>query len=327
LRVTHASPLASADSGAWRPSRAVILSAFLAVYVFWGSTYLGVKFGMKSFPPFLLGGLRFTTAGLIMGGALLVLRKAPLSAFANLRWWRNAAISGGLFFAVANAMVSMGVQRIPSGVVALIVAITSVWIVLLDRMVTREGAPSWSIVVGMTTGIAGVAVLGGPSWLGGVSDLDPVGVAVVLGSTVAWATATVVSKHAERPPSLFAASAMQMVSGGVLMFLTSVVVERDQWPALADVQPGAVLAIAYLVTFGSLIGFTSYVFLLQHVNAAAVATYAYVNPLVAMVLGAMLAQEVVPARTWIAAPLILGAVALMQLVRPPSKDQLPVDEE
>ncbi|MFO0783189.1 MAG: EamA family transporter [Phycisphaerales bacterium] len=308
-------------------SRARLVVAFAALYVFWGSTYLGSKFAMAVFPPWLLGGIRFTAAGLIMGAWLLSTGRARRQDFASPRLWMHAAVAGVLFFAVANAMVSMGVQRIPSGLAALIVAMTSVFIVLLDRLVMRAGAPSWSITAGMVLGVAGVVVLGGPSHSGPAGELDTVGVVLVACSTLAWASATVYGKHAPRSDSLLATSAMQMVAGGVAAFVLSVMFERSAWPAAGSVTLGAVAAVAYLVTFGSLVGFTAYVFLLQHVNAAGVATYAYVNPLVALVLGTALAGEVLPPRTWIAAPLILGSVALIQFVRPPSKDQAPVEEE
>lgn len=310
-----------------RPTRTLLVAAFAALYIFWGSTYLASKFAMASFPPYLLGGIRFVAAGVLLAAWLLATRRVPMSAFANARWWGNAALGGILFFSVANGLVSMGVQRIPSGLAALVVALTSVWIVLLDRLLARAGAPPWSIAVGLAMGVVGVGILGGPSWTATGGELNAVGLAMVAFSTLAWAGATILSKRADRPQSLLATSAMQMVAGGAAMFAASAIFEGSEWPALGDVQPGAVAAIAYLVTFGSLVGFTAYVFLLQHVNAAAVATYAYVNPLVALVLGATLAGETVPARTWIAAPLILGAVALMQVVRPPTRDQLPVDEE
>jgi drug/metabolite transporter (DMT)-like permease len=120
---------------------------------------------------------------------------------------------------------------------------------------------------------------------------------------------------------------MQMLGGGAAAFAVTAVLERDRWPSWDAVTPGSMWAIAYLVVFGSLLGFTAYVWLLNHVNAASVATYAYVNPLVALVLGALLAGERVPARVAFAGPLILGSVALMQFVRPPSKDEPPIEEE
>lgn len=313
--------------GRARPTRALLVLAFVALYVFWGSTYLGSKFAMVSFPPYLLGGIRFVVAGVLLGGWLLATRRAPLGAFANARWWSHATVAGVLFFAVANGLVSMGVQRVPSGLAALVVGLTSVWIVLFDRLLSRAGAPPRTIAAGLAMGVAGVAVLGGPSWTGPEGELDSTGLVMVAASTLAWAAATVFTTRAARPPSLLAASAMQMIAGGVAMFAASACFERATWPAPDEIAWSAVAAIGYLVVFGSLVGFTAYVFLLEHVSATAVATYAYVNPLVALLLGAALASERVPLRTWIAAPLILGAVALMQAVRPPARNQPPVDEE
>lgn len=308
-------------------SRTQVVAAFGALYLFWGSTYLGSKFAMASFPPALLSAVRFAIAGVAMAAIGFALGKVRASDFERLRWWRNGAFAGALLFAVANVLVSSGVQRIPSGVAALIVGLTSVWIVLFDRAITKAGAPPRTIVLGLACGLAGVAILGGPGWSASSVALDTTGVLLVVGSTVAWAAGTMVAKHSERSPSLWAASVMQMLGGGAAAFLVTSILERDRWPAWETVTPGSLWAIAYLVVFGSLIGFTAYVFLLQHCSAQAVATYAYVNPMVALVLGTLLAGEQVPARVAAAAPLILGSVALMQFVRPPSKDEPPIEEE
>ncbi len=313
---------------AHRPaSRTALVGAFAALYVVWGSTYLGSKFAMASVPPALLSAVRFAIAGVAMAAIGFALGKVRASDFGRIRWWRNGAIAGALLFAVANVLVSSGVQRIPSGIAALIVGLTSVWIVLFDRAITKAGAPPWTIVLGLVCGLAGVAILGGPGWSAASAALDTTGVMLVVASTVAWACGTMVAKHSERSPSLWAASVMQMLGGSAAAFVVAAILERDRWPTWEAVTPGSLWAIAYLVVFGSLIGFTAYVFLLQHCSAQAVATYAYVNPLVALVLGAVLAGERVPARTGLAAPLILGAVALLQFVRPPSPGEPPIEEE
>ncbi len=308
-------------------TRTQVVAAFAALYVFWGSTYLGSKFAMASFPPALLSAVRFAIAGVAMGAIAFALGKVRAADFANLRWWRNGAVAGTLLFAVANVLVSSGVQRIPSGIAALIVGMTSVWIVLFDRAISRAGAPPRAIVLGLACGLAGVAILGGPGWSASAVELDTAGVLLVVASTVAWAAGTMVAKHSERSPSLWAASVMQMLGGAAAAFVVTAVLERDRWPAWEAVTPGSLWAVAYLVVFGSLFGFTAYVFLLQNCSASAVATYAYVNPLVALVLGTLLAGEPVPARVAAAAPLILGSVALMQFMRPPSKDEPPIEEE
>ena len=160
--------------------------AFVALYIFWGSTYLGSKFAMASFPPALLSGIRFIIAGLAMAAILFACKKLHLKDFANWRWWRNCSCAGILLFAMANVMVSMGVQRIPSGVAALIVALTSVWIVSLDRIISRAGAPSWSIILGLICGVAGVTVLGAADFGGPVLDLR--GVADPIAACRDWLT-------------------------------------------------------------------------------------------------------------------------------------------
>lgn len=303
------------------------IAAFAALYVFWGSTYLGSKFAMASFPPALLSGIRFIIGGIAMAALMALTGNFRAADFRNLRWWRNGAIAGALLFAAANVLVSSGVQRIPSGVAALIVSVSSVWIVLFDRLITREGAPSGTILLGLACGLGGVAILGMTGDGAAVGGLDTVGVLLAAASTVAWALGTMVAKHSERSPSLWAASVMQMLGGGAVAFVVTAMLERDRWPSWEAVTPGSLWAIAYLVVFGSLLGFTAYVWLLNHVSAASVATYAYVNPMVALVLGSLLAGERIPARVVLAAPLILGSVALLRPVRPPSKDEPPVEEE
>lgn len=307
--------------------RSAIAAAFAALYLTWGSTYLGSKFAMQSFPPALLSGIRFAIAAVAMAAILFAMRRLHLRDFANWRWWRNCGVAGILLFAVANVMVSSSVQRIPSGVAALVVAITSVWIVAIDRAVTRAGAPNWSIMLGLACGVGGVVVLGSSGNGLGTAGLDEIGLVLVVSSTLAWAAGTMVAKHAARPASVWAASVMQMLVGAAAALAWSAFAERTRWPAWQDVTPQSLWAIAYLVTFGSLVGFSAYVWLLATVNAAAVATYAYVNPLVALVLGTVLAGEEIPSRVWVAAPLILGAVALMQFVRPPKRGEMPVEEE
>jgi drug/metabolite transporter (DMT)-like permease len=319
--------MAPAPASPGAPTRAQTVAAFAAVYVFWGSTYLGSKLAMASFPPFLLGGIRFVLAAAAMAALLAALGKLRAGDFANLRWWRNGAIAGVLLFGIANGVLTMSMRLIPTGIAALVVALTSVWIVALDRIILRAGAPSWTISLGLVLGVAGVTVLGGPSWSGPAGELNTWGVLMAAGSTLSWAAGTMVSKHAARSPSVWASSVMQMLCGGVAMFLASALFERELWPAPEAITPGAVGAVLYLVVFGSLVGFSAYVWLLGHVNAAAVATYAYVNPLVAMALGAIVVGETIPGRTIVAAPLILGSVALIQFVRPPAKDEPPVDAE
>jgi drug/metabolite transporter (DMT)-like permease len=308
-------------------SRALVATAFLAVYVFWGSTYLGSKFAMASFPPTLLAGIRFLLGGAAMAAIMFATRRLRLSDFARLRWWINCGMAGICLFAMANVLVSTAVQRIPSGIAALVASLTSIWIVAADRAITRAGAPEWSILLGLACGIGGVAVLGWPAAEQAHGGLDTVGVLIAAASTLAWATGTMVGKHTEKPPSLWAASVIQMLVGGAVALGWSALTEHARWPAAADIKPSALWAIAYLVTFGSLVGFTAYVWLVDNVSAAAVATYAYVNPLVAMALGAMLAGESIPPRTGIAGLLILGSVALIQFVRPPKRGEMPVEEQ
>jgi drug/metabolite transporter (DMT)-like permease len=290
------------------PSRAKLLIAFAAVYFIWGSTYLFIRFAIETVPPFLVGGFRFILAGAVMY-AWLRLRGVPRPTRLE---WRSAFIIGPLLMTGGNGGIVWSEQYVPSGVVALLVAVVPLWLLLLVWM--RGGSrPSGREWFGVTTGLVGVALLvstdGNPTH-GGIS---PLAALVMLCSTLSWSVGSLISRDAPLPASPLLASAMEMLAGGVGMLLIALVRGEFQQLAVSDVSLRSGLSIAYLAVFGSIIAFSAYKWLLTKASPAAVGTYAFVNPVVAVALGWVFASEPLSWRTVAAMVVIVGAVVTISL--------------
>ncbi len=288
------------------PSRAEIMLAFAAVYILWGSTYLAIRFGVETIPPFLLAGVRHLTAGTLLFGWLRM-RGAP---WPTLRHWRAAAVVGGLLLLGGNGLVTWAEQKVPSGLAALIVASVPIWMTLLDGRERRE-RPHGVVLVGLAMGIAGIVFLVAPGQFAGGQHVDPWGAAALLTAALLWAIGSLYSKRAALPASTLLATAMEMIAGGLILLVVATLTREGQGFSLAAVSTRSMLALGYLIVAGSLLGFSAYIFLLGATTPARVSTYAYVNPLVAVLLGWLIAGESVTARTLIAAVVIVAAVALI----------------
>ncbi len=290
------------------PSRAKLLLAFAAVYFIWGSTYLFIRFAIETVPPFLVGGIRFILAGGVMY-AWLRMRGAARPARAE---WRSAFIIGPLLMTGGNGGIVWSEQYVASGIVALVVALVPLWMLLLGWM--RGGArPSRREWLGVTTGLVGVAMLvstdGNPAH-GGIS---PLAALVMVCSTLSWSVGSLIARDAPLPASPLLASAMEMLAGGVGMLLIALGRGEFQQLATSDVSWRSGLSIAYLAAFGSIIAFSAYKWLLSRASPAAVGTYAFVNPVVAVVLGWAFASEPLGLRTVAAMVVIVGAVVTISL--------------
>lgn len=287
-------------------SRSTLLLAFAAVYVFWGSTYLFIRWAVETLPPFGMAGVRFTIAG----GLLYLWTRARGGERPTLPMWRSSLIVGALLMA-SNAGVAFAERRIPSGVASLLVGMTPCWFVLLDWLRPEGKKPGPGVVVGLVGGIAGVVILVGPGSFAGAGDVDSLGAWVVLVGSFAWAVGSIYSRHAPRPAMALQGSAMHMLCGGLALTIVSVFIGQYDDFAFSQVSLRSALAFLYLIVFGSLVGFSAFVYLLRATTPARVSTYAYVNPVVAVFLGWTFAGEELTFRVLLAAVVIVGAVALI----------------
>jgi len=299
------------DAGPGRPAapRGLILAAFAAIYIIWGSTYLAIRIGLETMPPFLMAGVRFLVAGAILfAWARIRGVAAPTRA-----QWRSAFILGALFLVVGNGGVVWAEQRVPSGLAALLVAMLPVWTVLIEWMQPGGQRPSLGIVAGLATGFAGLAILVAPTD-GGVT-IDPLGAGALLLASFSWAVAGVRSKRMALPASAPLSSGIQMLAGGALLVVVGVLAGDPGRLDLGGMSGRSVAAVAYLIVFGSLVGFSAFAWLLQVTTPSRVATYAYVNPVVAVLLGWALAGERLGTREIVAAVVIIAAVGLITTAR------------
>lgn len=293
--------------GSRTPSRAAVFAALGAVYVIWGSTYLAIRFAVETLPPFLMAGVRFSVAGAILYGW----RRAAGFPRPTFVQWRTAGVVGALMLLAGNGGVVWAEQWIESGTTALIVASVPFWMVLLDWLRPGGRPPGARVWVGILIGFGGVLLLmGGP----GAPPEHLVPTLVLLGASVAWAAGSLYSRTAALPAPLLA-TAMQMLAGGALLLVVGVATGEVGRMDPAGFSTRSVSALLYLIVFGSLIGYSAYVWLLRVTEPALASTYAYVNPVVAVILGWLLADERMTARIAVAAVVIVGGVALITTTR------------
>jgi drug/metabolite transporter (DMT)-like permease len=283
-----------------------VWTALWIVYLVWGSTYLGIKFADESLPPFPMLTMRFLLAGAILF-AWCARKGWPRPTW---RQWRDAAIVGILLASVGNGGVAWAETRIDSGLAALIVAIIPLWIALLDR-VFLGGRLSARGFVGIGIGLLGVAFLVDPT---GASRHDLAAAVVVLCGSFGWAVGTIYATRAQRTDDPLLGIAMQMLCGGAVLSLMG----AGQWSQvdLGAISAKSAASLAYLILIGSVIAYTAYGWLLHHAPPSLVATYAYVNPVVAVLLGTLFANEQLTVRTLIGGAVIVVAVALIVTAKP-----------
>lgn len=283
----------------------------LVLYLVWGSTYLGIAIAVETFPPFVMAAIRF----LLAGGVLLgwsILRAGGSFAWPTRREWRDSAIVGALLLGGGMGLVAWGEQTIPSGIAALLIATMPVWVAILGGLFLGERLP----IAGIVVGFIGVAILVGPSAVGGTGALDPAGLAAIIISPMAWATGSLFASHrAVLPDRPLVSTGAQMLMGGLV--LASMGIVSGEWQGFqpAAVSMDSLLAFIYLTVIGSLVAFTTYSWLLSVAPLPLIATYAYVNPIVAVILGWIVLQEPIDARTLVAGAVIVAAVALIVTAR------------
>lgn len=287
-----------------------IALALATVYVIWGSTYLAIRFAIETLPPFWMAGVRFVTAGALLYGWARW-RGAPRPSPAN---WKAAAFIGALLLVGGNGGVVWAEQRVDSGATALLVSTVPVWMVLFEWLRRGGNRPTVGVVAGLALGFAGLVMLVKPTG-GGANAVDPVGAAVLLVACVSWAWGSLRSRHVALPESPVMATGLEMLTGGVILLLVGLASGEASNLDLAGASAKSLLALAYLIVFGALVGFTAYVWLLRVAPPALVSTYAYVNPVVAMFLGWALAGEPLTTGMLTAAAVILTGVTLITLFR------------
>jgi drug/metabolite transporter (DMT)-like permease len=286
-----------------------VWGALAIVYVVWGSTYLAIRFTVETVPPMLHAGIRFALAGLLLGAGGAVLRRRS----ARRRSWRltpaqfaTAAGSGVLLLTGGNGLVSVGEQRVPSGLAALIVASVPLWIVVLRAALRDRPAPVTAL--GVLVGFGGVALLFLP---GGSGRVDTRYCALIVLASLSWSVGSLLVARLPVPADPVLLSSVQMLAGGAALFAISVGRGELSGFHLGQVSTKSWLALAYLVVFGSLVAFTAFGWLLGEAPVSVVATYAYVNPAVAVLLGALFASERLSGAVAAGGLLILVAVALV----------------
>jgi len=302
-----------------RPASWKIVGGFAIIYIVWGSTYLAIRVGVLEMPPFLMAGMRFTAAGLLMF-AWMRARGTP-----SLTWteWRGATLLGFLMFLIDYACLFWAEQRIPSGIAAVILAMIPVCITLMEIIFLRTIRLTLRLATGLAVGILGVAILMNPHSSMGEAPIDRRGAVALLVACCGWSVGTIVTKRLTLPSSKAMSAAAQMLTGGVqLLLLSAIAGEFSQFHA-AQISGRAWFSLVYLIVAGSIVAFTAYVWLLYHTSPTKVGTYAYVNPVVAVILGAAIGGEAVGYRTILGALLILAGVAAITTAKGKQPAQAP----
>lgn len=289
------------------PSRTALLVAFAVIYVVWGSTYLGIRVAVETMPPFLMASVRF----LIAGGLLLAFLRFRGAPWPTAYQWRVNATSGVFLLLGGNGAVVWAEQFLPSGITALLIGIGPLFIVLTEWAWPGGTRPSLLTFVALVLGFAGVAWLAAPWETAGHGRLHVPGVIAILFACLSWGVGSIYSRHSKHGADPFLASSLQMLGGGAALSLLALLHGDFTSLDLARISPRSWLAFGYLITIGSLVGFSTFVWLMKHSTPARVATYAYVNPLVAVFLGWLILAEPIGPRTLFAAALIVAAVAII----------------
>ena len=308
--------ISRATSSPW-----LVIAAFAAIYLIWGSTYLAIRFAIETMPPLLMAGVRF----LFAGGLLYAWTRLSGTPRPTRMNWRAAALVGGLLLG-GNGAVTWAEQWVPSGLAALLIATVPLWMVLLAWLRGGE-RPTLGVAGGLALGLVGIILLIGPGELLGGSHVDPVGALAILLGSVSWAAGSLYARRAPMPAAPLLGTGMEMLAGGALLLLVGLATGEGAQIHLEAVSLRSVLALGYLVVFGSIVAFSAYVWLLRVVTPARASTYAYVNPVVAVFLGWALASEPLTPLTLVAAAVIVAAVALIVMQQARSNHAQPAETD
>jgi drug/metabolite transporter (DMT)-like permease len=289
-----------------------VWAGILVLYVVWGSTYLGMKIAMDTLPPFVMGALRFIPAGLLLTAAIAFRHRRTIRR-PTARGIRDTSIVGVALLLGGTGLVAWGEQTIATGIAALLIAVVPMWLAIFGRVLFGDRVPVLA-AVGIAVGLVGVAILAWPA--GDVGELDPAGLAALIVSPMCWSLGTLyATKRAVLPsPALFS-TGIQMIAGGVAFLVAAVVSGQAAEVDMTAISSTSWFGIGYLIVVGSLLGFTTYAWLLTVAPVGRIATYAYVNPVVAVFLGWLILDEPLTVRTIVASVVIVAAVALIVTAR------------
>lgn len=286
-----------------------VAAAFAAIYVIWGSTYLAIRYAVETLPPLMMAGTRFLVAGSILY-AFVRARGVPSPTRLH---WRNTAIIGGLLLLGGNGGVVWAEQTVPSSVAALLIISVPIWMVLVEWLRPGGVAPRLAVIAGVALGIVGVAMLMRAKEIDEGHGFDRVGGLILICGSFCWSLGSVWSRNLKMPASPLMATAMEMLCGGALLMIAGLALGEAGKFSSSRISLLSVLSLAYLIVFGSLVAFSSYVWLLKVSTPARVSTYAFVNPVVAVLLGVTVGKETFGGRSVIATVIILTGVILITL--------------
>jgi len=303
-----------------KPSNISIIVAFLAIYIIWGSTYTGIKYAIQSIPPLLMSGIRYFIAGLIL--YLFALAKGAPKP--TMQHWKNTTIIGALLLLVGNGAVASAEMLIPSGIAALIVCSVPIWFALFAWLFFKRGKPGAKTIIGIVIGFAGILVLVGPGAILNTGiGINPIGVAIITFGTIGWSIGSLYASKASLPSNHITTTGMQMLTGGALLIIAGIANgETAQFHPLL-VSKHSIMALIYLIIFGSMIAFSAYGWLMRVVAPSLVSTYAYVNPVIAVFLGWFFFNEPIDKFTIIGSLIIIVALILITTSKPIVKEEIP----
>jgi len=290
-----------------RPPTWKVLLAFATIYFVWGSTFLAIRVGVREVPPFLLAGLRFLIAGLVLYGWLR-LRGTPSPTG---REWAGASFLAVLIFVLDYGLLFWAERTVPSGIAAVMLATIPVFMAMGEIIVLRTQKMTWRLALALLMGLGGVAVLVGRGAGMGAAVVSPVGAGALIIAALSWSVAASLSRKMPLPAEKAMSSGAQMLAGGVLLLFAAALLGEFRGFHWQGVSTGAWLALAYLTVAGSILGFTAYVWLIHHESPTKVGTYAYVNPVVAVFVGYFFGGEALGARTIAGTLLVLVSVVVI----------------
>ena len=299
--------------------------ALLTVYIFWGGTYLFIHFAVETIPPFYMAGSRFLLAGAI----LYVWRRLAGDPAPTRGQWLRASAVGLLLLLGGNGLLSLAEQKVATGISSLIIGSVPLWMTTMEALRPGGARPNRLGIIGLVIGFGGIALLVAPSLTGGASVNAPLlGVITLLCAAFFWSLGSIYSRIAHLPESTLLSTGMQMLAGGAGLYLAGTFTGEWHQLVLAQISARSWFAMLYLVLFGSMAGYTAYAWVLRAAPVSLVSTYAYVNPLVAILLGSLFAQETLTVHVLVSAAIIIGSVVLINLSRrtPAPAPPVPVGE-